>query len=570
MSDYVIWHIVSDARAAGVVAARCAALGVIAVSAQPATALEPAAGDDAALSVAAVVVAVVSAAALADQRFDAPMTARLVAGRPTLIALTDLSSWEFSLRRPDWLRRVGPEAVLPAGTDADAPAWLDWLASVTAVPEPGAQSGPRPAGRAETPARQDQPATDAAATSPATPAWLDPNVLFQRPAWSLGDTVPTSVSDTPPVDTTERTTTPGDPPWTDAQLAETEDAAAQLDLPAAPGDEARAAAATIEPTPNRDPAPVSVAPGRRRRAAVTHEHRAPLPASRPGPRRNPGCTCLLWLVGVVVGLIVLAVVAFIALVAIGSMIPDSVDDSPAATVQAVAPAEPSPEPTLAPTSAPAAVSPTARATPTRQVTSTAATTSTAQRLLRDTFGSPATGLLPRAAPDSAGYRLAYEQGEYVMGATGAGTPPAIMAAALTGDFANLTLAVDVRLIGDPADRTIVLACRDRGTVGSAGYRLRMNPERGQVTLTRADGERETPLVDWRSAPAVRQNNQTNRLELRCLGTTISGFVNGTQVASASDRTHQAGTAWLGASTARAGASEARFDNLTGVGLAGRS
>ncbi|MCC6626405.1 MAG: hypothetical protein IT340_03265 [Chloroflexi bacterium] len=576
MDEYVIWHSAGDARPAADLAARLTAAGLAPVLARPDTPLDPASGGVAALDAAPVAIALVSSAALAEQRYDAPLAARLEARQPTLIALQDVSVWEFGLRRPTWAQRLDPAAILPPATDPDAPAWLDWLASVEPAPHTGAQREPAPAEWTE-PAGSAAPGSPPAAVAAptTTPDWLNPALLFQPPSWSLGEAPPADAAAAPPSIEPDARDEPGDAiGWAPALDLDTGRLVEPPPSPAEPTSSPAAAIAAPAIAMATEPAPrvaerSAIAPprGRQRasRPAVT-EGRAPQPASRPRPRRSAGCTCLLWVIGIIGGLIALVVVAFIALAIIGSTLPDDPETTPVpvAEVAETVGTPPAPtQPASAASRAPA--SPTPRSTATRVLT--ALPTATPLRIVRDTFSNAALGLLPRAAADGAGYRLGYEQGEYTIAAAGPTAPPAIMTAALAGSYGNVTLSVDARLVGEPVDRVIALACRDQTMPGNAGYRLLVNPARRQVALARGDAGRETLLADWRSATVVRQNNQTNRLELRCLDATITGLINGASVVQATDSTYRTGTAWLGVAVpVRGGASETRFDNLTVTAL----
>jgi len=68
------------------------------------------------------------------------------------------------------------------------------------------------------------------------------------------------------------------------------------------------------------------------------------------------------------------------------------------------------------------------------------------------------------------------------------------------------------------------------------------------------------VADWQPSASILRGNETNRVELRCAGSTISAAVNGVQVVSVSDSTYQTGgfaivVAWTGS------AADVRFENL---------
>jgi hypothetical protein len=54
------------------------------------------------------------------------------------------------------------------------------------------------------------------------------------------------------------------------------------------------------------------------------------------------------------------------------------------------------------------------------------------------------------------------------------------------------------------------------------------------------------LAPMTSRGVVNPRTGRNRVELRCIGSTISATINGTEVASARDTTYSAGRMWIGA------------------------
>jgi hypothetical protein len=216
-----------------------------------------------------------------------------------------------------------------------------------------------------------------------------------------------------------------------------------------------------------------------------------------------------------------------------------------------------PSPAASPTSAPTRAA-TRTPAPTRPPA-----TAAAGATLADAFDAPERGLLPRESASPAQYRLGYDQGEYVVAVVDP-TWDRLPVARLEETFGNATLAVEARLIGETAERYIALACRDQGGSTGSQYRLVINPGQGRFKLARHDAGRETPLVNWQSARVIRQGNQTNRIQLRCVGNAISAEINGTAVASVRDGTYPDGEFWIGAAafSGQRGTVEARFDNLT--------
>lgn len=183
-------------------------------------------------------------------------------------------------------------------------------------------------------------------------------------------------------------------------------------------------------------------------------------------------------------------------------------------------------------------------------------------VLADNFDDPALGFLPGSSPNPTRYEIGYVGGEYLIrrvdaSFTGASTVQ------LPGQYADASIAVDVRLVGSTGERYVRLACREQ-TGPDSEYRFLLRPGTREFRLERWDRGRAVVLQDWRAAAAIRGGNEKNGMELSCMGATISASVNGTQVGSVLDDTYLRGTMELGLFGAGSTA-EARFDNLVVVG-----
>lgn len=212
--------------------------------------------------------------------------------------------------------------------------------------------------------------------------------------------------------------------------------------------------------------------------------------------------------------------------------PITLPTSPA-TVSPTAP------PTVAPTSLPTATTPPA---PSVSSVPTGTTIPEPTVLLADNFDDPAAGKLAKTSPLPADYAVGYVDGEYTIRKLVADWPrsPAVP---LPGRYADSVVRVDARLIGEALNRYLVVACRDQG-VSDSNYRLSIAPSDGSFSLARWDSGREVRLVDWQISPAIKTGNQSNRLELVCVGSKIAAIVNGTQVAAVSDATYKEGAILL--------------------------
>ena len=92
------------------------------------------------------------------------------------------------------------------------------------------------------------------------------------------------------------------------------------------------------------------------------------------------------------------------------------------------------------------------------------------------------------------------------------------------------------------------------------YKFMVDPNIGKYKLYKLVGNRETVLVDWASAEAIKHGTATNKLQVVAKGPTISILVNGTPLKSVEDAAFNQGkvgmmiNAWYEPISAR-------FDNL---------
>jgi hypothetical protein len=172
-------------------------------------------------------------------------------------------------------------------------------------------------------------------------------------------------------------------------------------------------------------------------------------------------------------------------------------------------------------------------------------------LLADGFGSAAFGHLPAESPDSGHFQVEYRRGRYhvtKVDATWRGMPWV----PIPGRYADAALVVDVYFPEGRPGGAAVLCCRAPAGPAS-GYHLHVAPAGGQFALLRWDGGQPTTLVDWSATPSLHPAGEANRLELRCAGTTLGVWLNGTLAATVDDETYNAGAMWLGADARDGGA-----------------
>jgi hypothetical protein len=182
-------------------------------------------------------------------------------------------------------------------------------------------------------------------------------------------------------------------------------------------------------------------------------------------------------------------------------------------------------------------------------------------LLADDFEDPASGRLPRSSPSAPRSTIGYAAGEYVIEQVDPERERRA-AALLPGLYGDVSLAIDARLVGDVSRRYLAVGCRHQSTSDSH-YRLVVVPDNRHFVLARWDNDAEVLLIPWQVTPAIREGEQTNRLQLSCMASTISASINDSQVALVQDSTYREGWMWIGAGSSPDSRAtvQARFDNL---------
>lgn len=180
-------------------------------------------------------------------------------------------------------------------------------------------------------------------------------------------------------------------------------------------------------------------------------------------------------------------------------------------------------------------------------------------ILADNFADVANGWLPRSSSEAPQAFVGYVEGEYQVRIADPRFS-LLQVAYLPGIYADASLAVEVRALGNPPAQSIVLACRQQSTPDASAYRLFVSPAGQSFRLFRRDGASSVDFAPLQESPAIRGGNQTNRLELTCARNTISATINGVVVATAQDSAYGSGEWWLGTGVTNT-SGELRFDNL---------
>jgi hypothetical protein len=105
-------------------------------------------------------------------------------------------------------------------------------------------------------------------------------------------------------------------------------------------------------------------------------------------------------------------------------------------------------------------------------------------------------------------------------------------------YGNATLSVNARLIGDPRGRLIGLGCRQhpdpQGGTQTSQLSFAVYPDTQAFDVVHNHGRGFNTLVRRRIAAEIRRDNEWNRLELSCVGPTMTVRANGVDLASVPD------------------------------------
>jgi hypothetical protein len=185
-------------------------------------------------------------------------------------------------------------------------------------------------------------------------------------------------------------------------------------------------------------------------------------------------------------------------------------------------------------------------------------------LLQDTMANPATGVLETSSNDPQNTFKGYRNGHYVIKIV---NPSFNLIAteylSRLNNQVNTTMAIDARIVGATAGRTVDLACRSV-TVGTddRAYRLYVHPDTGMYKLVAFYSHHDHILTPLTPFSAINRGTSWNHLELSCIGNQISGAINGKQIPARTDTTMQKGELWIGTEVDPGpDVGEAQFRNL---------
>jgi len=186
-------------------------------------------------------------------------------------------------------------------------------------------------------------------------------------------------------------------------------------------------------------------------------------------------------------------------------------------------------------------------------------------LFRDPLDDVTSGRLQKASVEPANYLVGYGSDGYVIQKVNPAAGALVSVSVFTPagvSYAEAVLSIDARIIAPAPNSYVALICREQDA--RTGYLLKVMPESGEVVIQRLDGgsSAPTPLANAVSA-AVKPGNQSNHIELRCAGSSITARINDTDVATAVDGAYPSGGLRIGAGSNPGAIQtvEAHFRNL---------
>jgi len=219
---------------------------------------------------------------------------------------------------------------------------------------------------------------------------------------------------------------------------------------------------------------------------------------------------------------------------------------------------------------PTASAPTAVAVaPTRFPTTGAAATkgatpTTGCTMMAFNLNDPAACALQESSPDPDSYLVGYLEGDYFIRKLHQDGVPIfsyVLSAAST--YGDATIAVDAFLVNETNGRSILLGCRTTASGVHSAYLLAVSPAMGLFSLIKVVSDEPESLVLSRPSPAIKRGQETNHIELSCVGNTITATANGVELGSRQDTTLGNGRMVVGVTktSAVSGISEVRFNSL---------
>lgn len=188
----------------------------------------------------------------------------------------------------------------------------------------------------------------------------------------------------------------------------------------------------------------------------------------------------------------------------------------------------------------------------------------------DTMDSSTTPLLSTESPDVSKYLYSYQNNQFIIQTLQPGFSGDLFAFTSVPDLTDSSVAVDFAIAGDLTGKYAFVGCR--GGDQNTGYTFEAHPDTGDVALWRYDAQSAALLGQTNNTTAVNVGSGNNRIEIQCVGNTITGIANGQQLLTAQDLTYASGSSFIGTgkSNATTGQLLTGFDNLTITDLGGNA
>lgn len=128
---------------------------------------------------------------------------------------------------------------------------------------------------------------------------------------------------------------------------------------------------------------------------------------------------------------------------------------------------------------------------------------------------------------------------------------------------DVIVEADATKIGGENDDDYGLICRYSGEPSSPNYYFFIISSDGYAVIGKASADSTTYISSEQMQPtkAIKQGNSTNQLRADCIGSALTLYVNGQQVATATDADYTSGDIGLIAGTFDISYAEVAFDNL---------
>lgn len=178
----------------------------------------------------------------------------------------------------------------------------------------------------------------------------------------------------------------------------------------------------------------------------------------------------------------------------------------------------------------------------------------------DTMDSEATGLLTTGSSNPA-ITNSYQNGQYLIQISEPSYSGQTLRFPDVPEMSDVRVGVDVALGGDPNGKYVFTGCRMG--LDSGGYWFTVMPATGRVVLYRFDPG-ELVLLQELTTSLVNPGNANNTIGIECVGSTVTGILNGQNVLTTTDATYATGASFIGvgATGDQVDGVTAGFDNLT--------